>query len=226
MRLLTTILFTLGTFSFLNAQGFSFSPNDMLEDEAEFSQYNIFQIDILNDTPEMLLLSWRRLEADYPEGWEVSFCDNNLCYGSIPINGDMIPFSQDNYAFLKLDINPYEVAGTGTFRFMVFPKDDPDNFKISTFIIHAGTSTDIVEVEKSVLKVGPNPAQDWLNVENLAQKPAKVNILSANGQLILMRKLPAHAKVQLDLSDLPAGSYYINVLSENGTVQQLPIIKH
>ena len=225
MRTFIALICFCGSAYFLNAQGFSFAPDAMVEDYASFEQYNIFQIDINNDTDEALQLSWRRLEADYPEGWEISFCDNNICYGLIPVNGDMIPFNSDEYAFLKLDVNPHQIPGTGTFQFMVFPSDETDNFKVSTFIIHAGTPSNTLDVTTFDIKIGPNPMQDWLNIENPGIQEIDMHILSANGQAVFNGKLPAHSKEQIDLSKLKAGTYFINALIDGIPAFNFPIVK-
>jgi len=210
----------------LNAQlSFSFTPDTLLEAEANPEIYNIYQLDILNETENPLTLSWRRLQNDYPEGWEVSFCDNNVCYGLIPINGDMIPFGPDETAFLKLDIHPHEIAGTGIFRFLVFPSGEQNNYQLASFIINSGVTSNTVEAQLLKLSVFPNPTNDYLQIKNNNGSRINIAITDATGTHILTQALQAQSEQQISLRHLPSGAYYLTGYAEGQAVFQHKIIK-
>lgn len=206
-------------------QSFTFAPDSLLEVEANPQIYNIYQIDILNETEDSLTLSWRRLQNDYPEGWEVSFCDNNVCYGLIPINGDMIPFSPEETAFLKLDIHPHEIAGTGIFRFLVFPTGEEDNYQLASFIVNSGVTSNTVEAQLLKLNIFPNPATDYLQINNGNASPINLAITDASGAIVISQVLPAKNEQQINLLHLPAGPYYLHAYVDGRAIFQHKIIK-
>ena len=72
---------------------------------------------------------------------------------------------------------------------------------------HVGVENPTLDEEQ--LKVWPNPAQDWLNVE--ADHLQRVELLDARG-----RVLATGSGSRLSLSGLAAGVYYLRVLAEEG----------
>lgn len=69
----------------------------------------------------------------------------------------------------------------------------------------------------------PNPVRDWLSIKNL-HRATWVELYSALGVQVKKRLLDGMDS-KIDLSDLPAGTYFIRWVRENGTTTVRPIIK-
>ena len=136
-------LFLLFSFTVSAQQTFSFTPGGTIEDQAAFDEYSVYQIDIVNETEDTLQLTWRLIEKTFPEGWEISLCDNVACYGGLPNSNDFYPIFDDNTGFIKLVVNPFQITGTMEFVFLIFPTGYPDDYEEMRFTINAGETTAI-----------------------------------------------------------------------------------
>jgi hypothetical protein len=72
----------------------------------------------------------------------------------------------------------------------------------------------------------PNPVVDYLQIElmDFDNELQLVELFGANGQLLKTQNTPASPQVQIDMSSLPNGSYYIRTTTLKGTTT-LPIAK-
>ncbi|HMQ46951.1 MAG TPA: hypothetical protein PKA00_05630 [Saprospiraceae bacterium] len=202
------LIFLATGFKTLQAQQFSFSPDTVLTAQAQLEQYNIFNIYIQNETSDSLQLTWRIVENTLPEAWETTLCDNNECYGILPAYGNMIPFSANEPAFIKLDINPHQHQAEGLIRFRIFPTDDPSDYEVITFYISSllsGTDEPIVVFPT----FGPNPVKDALWLSGTDEKQT-LQLWNGQGQLLRTLSLEANLPYRLDLSDLPKGAYWLS----------------
>ncbi|MCB0572871.1 MAG: hypothetical protein KDC66_24050 [Phaeodactylibacter sp.] len=207
MRLLSAILLCLAGIS-LQAQLFSLQPGAELAAQAEPDIHNFYQINMLNETADSLALSWRNVESNYPDGWEVALCDNQFCYGLIPASGDMWPISTDEEAFLKLDVFTNGLPGTGTFRFRVYPAGEPANYQLANFVITAGlTSTG--EAAPEAIKLGPNPCKEQFSLSNPWPSELEVRLFNSTGMPVRIFALPPSAQGQISMAGLPAGAYWL-----------------
>lgn len=224
MRTLPVLLALLSA-GFLSAQSFSLSDT-LLEANANVDIYNIYHIYIANETDTAVALSWRRLEQDHPEGWEATFCDNNVCYDHIPINGDMIPFGPEETAFLKLDVDPSGVPGVGTFRFLVFPSADPADRQLATFLVQAGGTSSTTSLSAHYLRIAPNPVQDELRLTNPGAQPLRVVIHDAHGRPLHQASLASGMQTQINTQHWPSGWYALQASSDGQLLFRDIIVKH
>jgi hypothetical protein len=225
MRTLISLL-CLVTVATTYAQSFSFTPDTLLEDHALLENYNTYQIDIVNETPSTLALSWRRLTQDQPDSWIAYICDNNICYDDIPINGDMFPFSPDETAFLKLGVNPYQETGTGVYQFLVFPTGDISAAQTATFIIHAGMPNSTQEPSIWTLNIGPNPFHDQMLINNPNGIEVSLYFYDASGQLISTKELAGSERLSIDASQWPVGSIFLSAFVEGKPLFSNQLIKY
>ena len=84
-------------------------------------------------------------------------------------------------------------------------------------------TTDTQEGISSADLIYPNPVRDWLSIKNL-HRATWVELYSAQGVQVKKRLLDGMDS-KIDLSDLPAGTYFILWIRENGTATARPIIK-
>lgn len=99
-----------------------------------------------------------------------------------------------------------------------------DNFKI---VQHSEERES--RLKQSVLKLYPNPAGAFINMERSSSHPAEVRILNAAGvQLQTVRLRGSDHKHQLNISNLPAGFYFLQFIEregKNSTIQMKSFIK-
>lgn len=208
--------------SFTTAQSFSFAPDDDYYGTAILENYNIFQIDIVNETADSLQLSWKFLTATTPEEWEVSLCDNMNCFGYIPDNGIMNPILDDD-AFIKLDVNPGLIDGEGILTFLIFETNDQSvsheiRFHISTIQV-ANENIPQISVE-----IFPNPATDFINIENSENRDLVVNISNANGKQIHQSLLLAGELKKIETNELSNGFYFLSLINDKKIISTEKII--
>ncbi|WP_167856545.1 PA14 domain-containing protein [Hymenobacter metallicola] len=75
--------------------------------------------------------------------------------------------------------------------------------------------------------VAPNPATDLLQVRYTdATGPATATIYTVLGQPVLSQVLSPSGKTDLDVRSLPAGSYVLRLVSAQGKVRSVRVVKH
>jgi len=93
-----------------------------------------------------------------------------------------------------------------------------DEVDINTsLVVTEGLSTGMVEEEASSISLFPVPAKDQVTINGLAGQQAPVRVLDATGRLVLRSTL---ATDRLDVSELPAGAYVMQIFTEQGPVQR------
>lgn len=85
-------------------------------------------------------------------------------------------------------------------------------------------TTSIAETEpENKINVFPNPAQNILTIETSGNKPANIQIVNINGQLI--RTLTSNqGSAKINIEDLPKGMYFVNIITDK-TVSTKQFIK-
>lgn len=101
-------------------------------------------------------------------------------------------------------------TGTGTPSYT--PTNNPRQLQYATSIV---SNLSAVETQKSEIKVYPNPAKSFVNLDVSQLTNVSLQVLDMSGK-ILMNNLPkSNAKV--DVSALSPGTYIIKVNSDQGT---------
>ncbi len=96
-----------------------------------------------------------------------------------------------------------------------------DGAACTTLTLGEAVSNSVVAINSDALQleVSPNPATNYLNVQvdSSIQDDFTMNVLSLNGQLMQSRawSLSSNNSVDLDISDLPAGMYFIQLSNES-----------
>jgi len=111
------------------------------------------------------------------------------------------------------------IKDTGLYRLRVIDSNGCD-----TFVNYHLKSLIAKQVEGELVKIYPNPAKDWVRIENLVSKPMQIEITNSAGQLVYTSKLKGQG--QIDISAFSVGTYYL--LCRNTTMvdrYQLVIIK-
>ena len=95
-----------------------------------------------------------------------------------------------------------------------------------TITLHLRMSgTGIEEISKEEMRLYPNPAKNYLQVDfgTQATDIQVLELVNSNGQVV-RRVNVSETSVRLDTSDLPAGMYFVRAVTENGKVS-LPFVK-
>lgn len=87
-------------------------------------------------------------------------------------------------------------------------------------INYTSTPLAVQENEGSYLSIGPNPANEFLNIETNLQdnKEVSIDMLNSLGQIVLSKKVNCEGdklKVKLDVSSLANGIYFLRLSGEN-----------
>lgn len=200
----------------LFAQTFNATPGPLLEKEVEFDQANECYIHFNNPGGDSLRLHWRVLESSIPAGWDADICDYGFCYFGIPSNGLMSPVADTIQPYLKLIVQPGAVPGAAWLWFRVYEEGNPENFNDVFFSLFTPGTSATHTADEPVLKVYPNPASDFLFLENKQSAAVTARLTNSNGQVLRQENIPEFSKKQISLSDLPPGPYFL----QNGNKTQ------
>ncbi len=73
------------------------------------------------------------------------------------------------------------------------------------------------EIAELDIIIYPNPANDYFEVKNLTQnKPEKLTLYNALGELVLIRKMNSFNAIKVDVSGISSGLYFYNIKFEKG----------
>ena len=98
---------------------------------------------------------------------------------------------------------------------------------VGIMVIEDVTDTTTVSVqdhETVRARVFPNPTNQWVNIES--EQPAqRVALFDLNGRMVKNENLSGENFYQLNMGDVPAGFYLLQITFENQQTQNLKIIK-
>lgn len=190
---------------------------------------------IENPNPDPIVMEWKvksnSLPAEYDgeEGcWMYQLCDWDQCVIHIPDVNQVIsrsaikPKTVQNE--MKLAVIPQNNKGGGTLVVELYEKGFPSNSKTVTWnVTGCPTGQDCTNsiTESSIeadFIVYPNPTESFVNVELKSEyaKNASVQVYNLIGEkLIELTDLKTNLQ-KIDLTNLPAGGYFIQYNSGNG----------
>jgi hypothetical protein len=152
-------------------------------------------------------------------------CDPNQCYSPIldePLDNDgelksfnLAANSSTNEGAFYVQVQPYDIPGTGTVTLRVYEVGNPGNEFTSEFTFDA-LSTGISNVEVQINPVlFPNPVVDVLNV-NVQQPASSIEIYNLIGSMVERSSYSTpQTEMKVNLSHLKEGIYFIRLLDEN-----------
>ena len=224
MKRLSFAIFALALSFQSFAQSYAFEPSNEYSGIANLEEYNIYQVYMINTSPDTLWLTWRLTENTIPEDWEITLCDNVACYGTLPNTADMDPVFVADSAFLKLDINPGTIDGAGILKFRIYETGTP-NYEELTF--HVTTDpTSLNENVRIQTKVYPNPSHNFLNISNLESTALDYTIFDGQGKQVLASSISANAEFTIQVIDWPSGQYFLVLNNEGIRTSTRFIVSH
>jgi len=95
------------------------------------------------------------------------------------------------------------------------------NIAMQTIKVQSGVG--IEEISSNKIRIYPNPAEDYLNIE-MEEIPNLVEVINMTGKIILTEKMNSE-KFGLDVSHLSKGIYFIRFVFEDGSMGATKFVK-
>lgn len=202
------------------AQSAVYSPGKTVNSSLSADGFAKIDLLIFNNTGDSLDIGWNLVSNGLPNGWDYSLCDFGTCYPGIPGNGKMQRIGVSDTAFLKINLSPMNIAGSGTVIFVVEPKigeKDTIVFNISA----SPLSVSGTEPGGSVC-IFPNPASDFLVIDQGSTQKNTILISDITGTIVKKENLFPGKNI-LPVYDLPEGVYFLS-FPANGLVETKKIV--
>lgn len=196
------------------------SPFELIADIEETGDDNfsvtVTATDLDNYQGTNLKLHIVLTESNIPEDWQGQTELHYVCRDMLPDQyGTSLDFSSQNTQTVNLEVNvPYELA----------------NCEIVTFVQNNDTKEILQATKKNLLMVGmpeissfdnklklyPNPTSGKFTIESEGIK--SVEIIDITGKSIRNYQYPDINSLNIDISDLPKGAYFVHLKNENQSI--------
>jgi len=129
------------------------------------------------------------------------------------------------YNFYGIKENNYYDENKNLTTSKVFNKDSLDNWNIYVSKYYKYDLTNIHAVEKSEMKIYPNPALSELLIDNGQELMKEVSLYDVMGRKV--KHLPVNApSTTIDVSDLPNGIYVVKINTASGVlVRKVQVVR-
>jgi len=161
-----------------------------------------------------LKIAYEKVSADYPAGWDVSFCDNRNCFFSFRDRDTFTAMAPGEKASMKITVFPKGNADTAIVKYAVWDVNNPSVKDTLTFNIMVRWSAGNYLSCMPQQAIFPVPANRYLQV--YTSTVAVVEIRSLSGQIISCT-YPVSDWTRLDIEGLTAGSYVVLLKGSNGS---------
>ncbi len=160
---------------------------------------------------------WRMTVGTTPNGWTAALCDKNLCW-DVTVTRATFELAPGDSGNLDVHLYPASKGGTGDVDMYVFEEGDSVNGKTAAFSFDAWTlSNGKVANKNNSMEIYPNPATTKLNISLETTKPVSIEVYNVLGQ-VKMTHVHNGGTSTLDLSELPAGIYFVRYTNSNNQI--------
>lgn len=94
---------------------------------------DISKIKVENISNKPIYLVWETVSNTFPREWDCSMCQHGACQIGIPKGSVFNKLNPDQQGFIAIHVLPENKKGTGTVKFKIYDKANPDYAKILTF---------------------------------------------------------------------------------------------
>ncbi len=194
----------------LCAQNYTLSPGDSIVANAPMDDLMVFNILQNNNSSDTLFLSWEKISADIPSGWEAVICDNSNCYADLKEDGIMLPVIPSEYGLLSIHITPHLSVGTAFIQYGIWESGNTSVVDTLTWLISSGiTAITQAEVDEPMF---------WLSGNRLViQHPSfldrQLSCFDILGKLLFQQRITS-AVTTIDLTTFPKGICFVNLTSD------------
>jgi hypothetical protein len=192
------------------AQTFQAAPGPVHVQQMALLEANECLLRFTNPSGDSLRLRWRLLEKSAPESWKFDICDYGACYANFPSSGWMNYVYDTIRPYLKLIVQPGQTPGDAWLRYRVFEADHSDNFQDVYFSLFTPGITAVTAPGISALRVFPNPANDFLVVENPSEAEQIFQLFNHLGQQVQQQSIAPRSREQYPVQGLHNGLYYLH----------------
>lgn len=179
----------------------------------EASGFTDCSIYMKNISKVSLKIAYEKVSADYPAGWDVSFCDNRNCFFSLRDKDTFTAMAPGEKASMKITVYPKGSADTAVVKYAVWDVNNPAVKDTLTFNIMVRWSAGIQLSCMPQPAIYPIPAKSHLQVNTTGAN--YIEIRNISGQTV-GHYLPNAEWTRLDIAELLAGSYFILLKGDNG----------
>ncbi|MFN4914030.1 MAG: T9SS type A sorting domain-containing protein [Sphingomonadales bacterium] len=200
--------------SFIMAQNIEVQGSNTQNFYPEANGFTDCSIYMKNVGTGQLKIAYEKVSADYPAGWDVSFCDNRNCFFSFRDKDTFTAMAPGEKSSMKITVFPKGTADTAVVKYAVWDVNNPSLKDTLTFNIMVRWSAGNYLTCMPQQAIFPVPANRYLQVYTSNVSVAEIRSLS--GQII-SRTYPASEWTRLDIADLTAGSYVVLLKGSNGS---------
>ncbi len=185
-----------------------------------FSTYHstaeTYDLGISNVPPEFLSEPDTNVFVDsiYSYSVEANDPDNMPVYLAVVQKPDWLNFMIDSTGYATLTGSPSQAnIGSDTVVLAAF---DQHKIVYQDFIIHVNEPVTIDQKVPEIISVYPNPAKDFIIIENISDTKTEIQILDLLGNNVYSNTLTGISH-EIDIRNLKCGMYFIKMVSDQGT---------
>ena len=209
MRLYWLMLLLFCRLPAASGQSFVANPGPLLQQAVQPELANECYIFFDNPSGDSLQLRWKSVETSAPTGWTIDLCDYGACYTGIPASGLMNTATGNTQAYLKLIVQPGNTPGDAWLWFRVWEEGQTANFQDVFFSLYTPGTTSATAPGSSYLRVSPNPATDFLLLQNDGTQALPAQLTDVLGRRRWSAILLPQQQVQIAVDTWPAGAYFL-----------------
>ncbi|HET6243218.1 MAG: T9SS type A sorting domain-containing protein [Bacteroidetes bacterium] len=202
----------------LLAQNYTVSPSNSLDIVLNIDEYSGRQISFVNNLNKTINLEWQLISNNLIAGWDYSLCDYGTCYAGVPNSGVMDPIVPGDSGFVKMNITPLDIEGSGVLKLIVFETGTTTNPDTLVFNYNTFSTNGITDgpSEFATISVFPNPVSEIIFIKNIPS-PSTINLMDVTGKTI--QKIVSNSTIEnIKVDYLSDGLYFISI--ENSISQK------
>lgn len=135
-----------------------------------------------------------------------------------------IPMQEGLLKIKSVTLNEEEFSNFDPFtRTLNIAANQGGKFKV-TFEVSQTQPNSVVVQEKSIIRIYPMPAKDYVRIETSAGI-SKVTVLGLNGHLIIQQNTGGYNMINIDLKDVQSGVYLLVIEQINGSKELKKLVK-
>lgn len=196
------------------AQIVTFDPDTVRVDGITAADVDIAaHSSMTNTSGQGLALQWTRNVIDMTDGWTSGICDNNGCYLA-HVDQANLALGVDESSTLDVHVYPNGHEGHAIIEVIVTDRVDTTQTTSNIYFFNiTESSNNTLNIERTELKVYPNPTYGSLNItEN--DFTESVEVYNLTGQPVANFKY--RRGETFDIGHLPKGNYMVRIMGENG----------
>jgi len=209
------ILIFLFSFSIiaLHAQNVSLDPQQVDTQEAlNAANDHSGHSTVTNPSSSMKTFVWERNVVSIPTEWQSAVCDKIRCYfpNVSTAEFDLDPMEGGD---MIVHVYPNSVMGSASIEVKIYEKADTTNAITGVYNFDLGT-TGVLEVDRQLLKLYPNPTAGDINLQFLLDRPTSMkvevqNMIGKRMSMVDYGKLSGEQTITLNQQELNNGMYFV-----------------